>query len=241
MAKSHSGPWRIWYWHLWHLPWKYGSCHEFIPMSNLTVTLTGLTLPNNVNFFIWLAKSHSTGPSVGKAHHAAHSRRVALSRRAAPSRQAAPSHHALNLYSPPSLSQKLPFQTALDFTCEEHLISCTEPLIRTDVQGVGSLLDWRTPNPFNFSESWINTHHSKERILCLNRTWFHVCRALKCMYRALHSPVRPEPFIRTYVQGVGGLDRRTPNRCTPNVRFLYKQRMRWLERIAFLTATQRSW
>jgi len=47
-------------------------------------------LPNNVNFFIWLGKSHSPRLIVGRSHHAAHSRRAALSRRAAPS------HHALH-------------------------------------------------------------------------------------------------------------------------------------------------
>ena len=38
-------------------------------------------MPNNVNFFIWLGKSHSSRPIVGRSHHAAHSRRAALSRR----------------------------------------------------------------------------------------------------------------------------------------------------------------
>jgi len=62
-------------------------------------------LPNNVNFFIWLGKSHSPRPIVGRAHHAAHSRRAALSCRAAQSRRAAPSHHALHwhaIYAVPS-------------------------------------------------------------------------------------------------------------------------------------------
>ena len=36
-------------------------------------------MPNNVNFCIWLGKSHSPRPIVGRAHRAAHSRRAVLS------------------------------------------------------------------------------------------------------------------------------------------------------------------